>query len=228
MKAVLKNAVLVMVLFSVSAFVMSGENERKQENVLQQLAKVTFAQAKATALAKAPGKIVEAGLEVENGLLVYSFDIRADREEITEVQINAKDGSVVLAKRESMQDEAAEAAEDLKKVEASGSEEADEGLAKGSEHGATRVMQRKKDAEEPIVGTIHVKKHFHLKKLAKIGADDARQSALKMVEGKVKEVELENENGFLVYNVSILFNRQEWEVLVDAGNGLVLTVDLDD
>ncbi len=228
MKAVLKNAVLVMVLFSVSAFVMSGENERKQENVLQQLAKVTFAQAKATALAKAPGKIVEAGLEVENGLLVYSFDIRADREEITEVQINAKDGSVALVKKESMQDEAAEAAEDLKKIEASGSEEADEGLTKGSEHGATRVMQRGKDAEEPIVGTIQVKKHFHLKKLAKIGADDARQSALKMVEGKVKEIELENENGFLVYNVSILFNRQEWEVLVDAGNGLVLTVDLDD
>ena len=44
----------------------------------------------------------------------------------------------------------------------------------------------------------------------------------------VKEVELENENGFLVYNVSILFNRQEWEVLVDAGSGLVLTVDTDD
>jgi len=216
-----------MVLFSVSAFVMSGENEKKQENILQQLTKVTFAQAQKTALAKAPGKIVEAGLGIENGLLVYSFDIRVASGGITEVQVNTKDGSVVMAKAETKHEAAMEAARDRRKMTESG-KEAGEGMMEKAEGPEKRGVKEESDAEEPIVATIHIKKHFQLKKLAKINEIAARKAALQMVEGTVKEVELENEDGFLVYNVSILFNRQEWEVLVDAGNGLVLTVDTED
>ena len=64
MKTFLKNAVLVVVLLSMSAFVLSAETEGKQENPLIQLTKISMVQAQKTALAKAPGKIVEAGLEI--------------------------------------------------------------------------------------------------------------------------------------------------------------------
>lgn len=227
MKTFLKNAVLVVVLISMTGFVMSAESEEKQGNKLEQLTKVSMVQAQKTALAKAPGKIVEAGLEIENGLLIYSFDIRVASGGITEVQVNAKDGSVVMAKAETKHEAAMEAAQDHNKMTESG-EEAGEGMMEKAEGPEKRGVEEESDAEEAIVGTIHVKKHFHLKKLAKINEIAARKAALQMVEGTVKEVELENEDGFLVYNVSILFNRQEWEVLVDAGNGLVLTVDTED
>jgi len=228
MKRLLKNTILVMMFISMSLFVMSGEREEKQENPLVQLTKISMVQAQKTALAKAPGKIMEGGLEIENGLLVYSFDIRTGKEEVTEVQINAKDGKVVVAKKETMREETAEEARDGKKVEASEKGETGEGLLEKAEHAMERVTGEEGDREEPIHGTINVKKYFHLKKLAKVNEGTAQKAALKLVEGTVKEAELENEDGFLVYNVSVMYHGQEWEVLVDAGNGMVLKVDTED
>ncbi len=47
-------------------------------------------------------------MEREHGRLVYSFDIRNDRGTITEVQVDAKDGSVVSVEEENEQKEAEE------------------------------------------------------------------------------------------------------------------------
>jgi uncharacterized membrane protein YkoI len=57
-----------------------------------------------------------------------------------------------------------------------------------------------------------------LQPLAKITADQAKESALKVQSGEVTELELEAENGSLVYEVTV----GETEVFVDAGNGEVL------
>ena len=46
--------------------------------------------------------------------------------------------------------------------------------------------------------------------------------------GAVQRVELENEDGFLVYNVELVSaDKKLHEVKVDAGNGNILRVDLD-
>ena len=57
-----------------------------------------------------------------------------------------------------------------------------------------------------------------LQPLAKISADQAREAALQVQDGKVTELELEAEDGSLVYEVTI----GETEVFVDAGNGDIL------
>ena len=57
-----------------------------------------------------------------------------------------------------------------------------------------------------------------LQPLAKITADQAKEAALQVQSGEVKEVELEAEEGSLVYEVTV----GETEVFVDAGNGEVL------
>lgn len=65
-------------------------------------------------------------------------------------------------------------------------------------------------------------------KLARITADQARSAALAAVPGTATSVELENEDGNLVYGVSVKTSAGERDVKVDAGNGKVLHIEKDD
>lgn len=65
--------------------------------------------------------------------------------------------------------------------------------------------------------------------LATITADEARDAALAAVPGTAGEVELENENGNVVYGVEITdASGASHDVKVDAGNGTVLAQEADD
>jgi hypothetical protein len=71
--------------------------------------KISAKQARATALAKAPGKVQSEELEREDGKLVWSFDIRnAKSKAITEVWVDANSGSVIKTAPESAAHEKAE------------------------------------------------------------------------------------------------------------------------
>ena len=78
---------------------------------LQAEAKVSEADAKATALASVPaGTISSAELEKEHGKLIWSFDIaKVGSKDITEVQVDAKTGTIVSTKIETPDKERREA-----------------------------------------------------------------------------------------------------------------------
>ena len=71
--------------------------------------KITMAQARATALKKAPGTVKSAELEKEHGKLIYSFDIATSKTAITEVNVDAMNGKIVAVQHENAAKEAAEA-----------------------------------------------------------------------------------------------------------------------
>ncbi|HZF09735.1 MAG TPA: PepSY domain-containing protein [Thermoanaerobaculia bacterium] len=73
-------------------------------------AKVTLADARATALAKVPGGVVKSEeLEREHGKLIYSFDIQVPgKSGVEEVNVNAITGKVVNKKHESAKAESRE------------------------------------------------------------------------------------------------------------------------
>ena len=75
--------------------------------------KLTRAKAEAIALKKAKGTVESAELEKEHGALVWSFDIRT-ASDITEVLVNANDGSIVAVQHESPAQEKAEKAKEAK------------------------------------------------------------------------------------------------------------------
>lgn len=59
--------------------------------------------------------------------------------------------------------------------------------------------------------------------MAKISLQDAIAAALEKVPGKAIEADLSTENGFLVYDVTIVTNgNKETEVTVDAGDKSIL------
>jgi uncharacterized membrane protein YkoI len=98
----------------------------KQDSKLLAKAKITKAAAEKTALTKAPdGTVKDTELEAENGKLVWSFDIaRPGTKNITEVQVDAITGKIVLMEVEAPKDQAKEAKEDKEGKEDEGKEKA--------------------------------------------------------------------------------------------------------
>lgn len=79
-------AIALIAAFSTTAAVAAGPTKPA--------AKLSMAQARAIALKKAPGKIVESDYENEKGSWRYSFDIRQGKR-IHEVGVDANNGSIV-------------------------------------------------------------------------------------------------------------------------------------
>ena len=101
--------IFVVLLLIATVGTISAQKKSSQAE-LQKQAKVTKAQATKTALERVPnGKVKEAELENEHGKLVWSFDIGTPgTKDITEVQVDAIDGSVVSEEKESPKAEKAE------------------------------------------------------------------------------------------------------------------------
>ena len=72
---------------------------------LPALAKVSFQQALTAALAATPGSVIKAELEVEDGNLMYSFEIVGPDKKITEVEIDAGNGKVLAIDKDDARDE---------------------------------------------------------------------------------------------------------------------------
>ena len=85
---------------------------------LQKEAKISMDQAKGIALKHVKrGKIESSELERENGKLIYSFDIReAGRKDVTEVNVDAIDGTIVAIDHENPKKEAAEKKQEAKET----------------------------------------------------------------------------------------------------------------
>lgn len=87
----------------------------------------------------------------------------------------------------------------------------------------------KGEANEPDAeDKAEVAESARLQSLATITPEQAKSDALAQVPGTVKKVELENEDGNVVYGVEIKTANGERDVKVDAGNGSVLHVEKDD
>jgi hypothetical protein len=109
--------------------VATGLNTARAEDSVVAKAKLTKAEAEKIALEKVPGgKIKEGELEMEGGVLLWSFDVATPgSKNITEVNINAVTGKVIAVDVESPSAEAKEATEEAKeKKEGKGEKEKDD------------------------------------------------------------------------------------------------------
>ena len=85
--------------------------------------------------------------------------------------------------------------------------------------------------EAPIRGTIQLQQEGEQQttysSLAKITLQQATAIASNAQSGNISKAELQNEDGFLVYNVVVSQNKKIHEIKVDAGNGSILRIDVD-
>ncbi|MFC5549111.1 PepSY domain-containing protein [Massilia aerilata] len=96
-----------------SAFMMTDVSAAEESQAaLQAQAKISQAQAQATALAKVPhGEVKSSELEKEHGRLIWSFDIAQPTVKgVTEIQVDARTGKIVAMEKENAAKEAKELA----------------------------------------------------------------------------------------------------------------------
>lgn len=105
-------------------------------------------------------------------------------------------------------------------------EEADEADEKGEGREADEANEA--DEQNEANSPEEQAEAAQYQQLARITAEQARTAALASVPGTATSVELENEDGNLVYGVSIKTASGERDVKVDAGNGKVLQVEQDE
>jgi uncharacterized membrane protein YkoI len=107
-------------------------------------------------------------------------------------------------------------------VEAAGTEVADATEAAGTEVADATEAKKVPEVADP-------NEQANLQKAAKITQQQASDAALKQVSGTVKKVELEDENGVVVYGVQIVdANGKSFDVKVDAATGNVTKADSGD
>jgi uncharacterized membrane protein YkoI len=203
---------LAIVLLAGTTYAANG---KEAHSSLQKLAKISPDSAKTLALQKASGKIIESGLEVENGVLLYSYDIQTKGGKVTEVQINAKDGSIIPAKKETSLKEKSENNKSDNAIMKTGEKE-----NKGNEE----AKETSSEEASEWVGSIPVKADTNLAALAIISTEQADSAAVGLRGGTVRETKLTDEDGYLVYKVTMDLNGKIYEAVVDAGNAKVLEI----
>ena len=105
--------------------------------------------------------------------------------------------------------------------EAEGAEENE--AAEANEANESKEVEKGEEAEDKAEGA----ESERLKSLARITPEQASAAALAQVPGTVKKVELENEDGNVVYDIEIKTANGESDVKIDAGDGRVLQVEKD-
>lgn len=80
------------------------ESPEAQARLMKE-AKITIEQARATALERVKGEIVEEEIERENGRLIYSFEIRDADKKLMEVEIDAMTGALIGVEEEDDDDD---------------------------------------------------------------------------------------------------------------------------
>lgn len=229
----MKYYTFIIALFGFLAFSQLAGCGKGQEAAapqgLQKLANVSPDKAEQLALDQVQGKILEKNIELENGLLVYSYDIQTTDSTIREVLINAKNGNVVEDTVESRKQEKAEkqeAGEQENEGRTMEEQKSQEPLEEYQYGAGNQKMERGVTGGEEgkITGSLPVDTTAVAKPAPKISEKEAQTSALQLVEGKVTGTMLEQVDGYLVYRVMLKYKGSNYRVLVDAGNGKVLQI----
>lgn len=200
------SAFLLIGLLAISATGVFAQNERDDDNdkptaEMVKQAKITMEQAKATALQKVPGEIIQGELEMEEGKLVYSFDIKVADGKIMEVWIDAKDGKVLRASEDTEDDDDDNAM------------------------GGNSKMDDDDEDESPEAKRANIAKYS---KDAKITMEQAKAIALKRIPGVITDEDLEKERGRLQYAFDIKSaDGKVYDVEIDAKTGKILKAVLD-
>jgi uncharacterized membrane protein YkoI len=96
----------ILVCGSVLAEKLEGRSKplSKQEQVLSKKAKISFAEAKKKALEKARGQIFNWEIEMEEGKIIYSFEIELpdDKKYSREVDVDAMTGKIINVEKEDL------------------------------------------------------------------------------------------------------------------------------
>lgn len=153
--------------------------------------------AKEAALSIQEGKVEEIELDNEKGMPVYEVEIKTDGKDDVEVKVDAVTGSIVKVDYD----------DDVKQKKAANQS------SKTNQSTTSTVKAVEKQTKKSNDG--------------RITKEQAIAIALKIVDGKVEEVELDKDDGVLKYEIEIVNSELEADIEIAAYGGKVLSKELD-
>lgn len=177
--------------------------DRAEQQRLAAVATIDEAAARAAALdAAGGGEVLEVELDAEDTLVVWEVEIRAGDGTLREIAVSADDGQILTVERPANDRD-------------DGDDDALDSAAEAAEDAAEAAGEAAEQA--------------FLAQRAKVGEPAARAAAIEALGGgEVLWLQLEDDDGRVVWEVEVRTDDALQEVRLDAADGRLLEIDLDD
>lgn len=190
-----------------------------------------------------PGTITEFELEKKNNKTVYEVEIKVENKEY-ELEIDGDTGKVLKLEEKTIMPK--KAVEDGQKVtktahvseEAETNEEPEKEAVKQEANAQQQASATTKTTQESTVNkqpakVVETKKEENVQptnvtpqKKTVISAEQAKKIALQNFNGTIKELELDEDDGRLVYEIELINGNREADIEIDAYTGKVLMLEI--
>lgn len=187
-----------------------------------------------------PGKITEIELDKEFNKKVYEVEVEGEKKEY-EIKIDANSGEVLQInektlkkaekKTETKNNLVVKEKKDTKKQDKKEKETKQENKTeKQKETRQKNKTEKQKETKQENKSEKQKKQTSNKNKNKKtvIDRDEASRIALNQFSGTIEEIELDEDDGRLIYEIEIEANDKDAEIEIDAYTGEVLVIEIDD
>lgn len=175
-----------------------------------------------------PGKITEIELDKEFNKKVYEVEVEGEKKEY-EIKIDANSGEVlqINEKTPKKAEKKTETKNNLVVKEKKDTKKQDK---KQKETRQKNKTEKQKETKQENKSEKQKKQTSNKNKNKKtvIDRDEASRIALNQFSGTIEEIELDEDDGRLIYEIEIEANDKDAEIEIDAYTGEVLVIEIDD
>lgn len=175
-----------------------------------------------------PGKITEIELDKEFNKKVYEVEVEGEKKEY-EIKIDANSGEVLQINEKTLKkaEKKTETKNNLVVKEKKDTKKQDK---KQKETRQKNKTEKQKETKQENKSEKQKKQTSNKNKNKKtvIDRDEASRIALNQFSGTIEEIELDEDDGRLIYEIEIEANDKDAEIEIDAYTGEVLVIEIDD
>ena|SRR5699024_1533619 len=163
-----------------------------------------------------PGEIAEPELKIDANQPVYEIDV-TDNETVYGLKLDGHTGEVLnIVKKEVKKKPATtKKPKEEKKVSKKLKEPSKEPKEEKPKEEPKEQAKEKQDKEKEVPKTV-------------LSVEEVSKIALQQFSGEIDEIELDEENGRLIYEIEIERGEQEAEIEIDAYTGEVIVIEIDE
>lgn len=161
-----------------------------------------------------PGEIAEPELKIDANQPVYEIDV-TDDQTVYGLKLDGHSGEVLNIVKKEVKKKPATTKKPKKEKEVSEKPKEPSKEPKEQEKPKEEPKEQAKDKEKEAPKTV-------------LSVEEVSKIALQQFSGEIDEIELDEENGRLIYEIEIERGEQEAEIEIDAYTGEVIVIEIDE
>ena len=157
-----------------------------------------------------PGEIAEPELKIDANQPVYEIDV-TDDQTVYGLKLDGHSGEVLNIVKKEVKKKPATTKKPKKEKEVSEKPKEPKEQEKPKEEPKEQAKDKEKEAPKTV-----------------LSVEEVSKIALQQFSGEIDEIELDEENGRLIYEIEIERGEQEAEIEIDAYTGEVIVIEIDE